>query len=96
MGLVCCFFKSFRPGQLEQPSSGLVYPAEKGLRRGEATASGVGVGRNGRPSPSLFFCTSLLLFSAKSHPTLCSPADCSTPGFPVLHQLLESAQTHVH
>ena len=24
------------------------------------------------------------------------PVDCSTPGFPVLHQLLELAQTHVH
>ena len=26
--------------------------------------------------------------------TLCEPMDCSTPGFPVLHQLLELAQTH--
>ena len=28
--------------------------------------------------------------------TLCGPMDCSTPGFPVHHQLLELAQTHVH
>ena len=28
--------------------------------------------------------------------TLCKPMDCSTPGFPVLHHLLELAQTHVH
>ena len=28
--------------------------------------------------------------------TLCDPRDCSTPGFPVLHHLLEFAQTHVH
>ena len=28
--------------------------------------------------------------------TLCHPMDCSTPGFPVLHCLLEFAQTHVH
>jgi len=28
--------------------------------------------------------------------TLCDPMDCSTPGFPVLHCLLEFAQTHVH
>ena len=28
--------------------------------------------------------------------TFCSPMDCSTPGFPVHHQLLELAQTHVH
>ena len=28
-------------------------------------------------------------------PTLLDPIDCSTPGFPVHHQLLELAQTHV-
>ena len=27
---------------------------------------------------------------------LCSPMDCSMPGFPVHHQPLEPAQTHVH
>ena len=27
---------------------------------------------------------------------ICDPMDCSTPGFPVLHYLLEFAQTHVH
>ena len=27
---------------------------------------------------------------------LCDPIDCSTPGFPVHHQLLELIQTHVH
>jgi len=29
-------------------------------------------------------------------PTLCNPVDCSTPDFPVHHQLPELAQTHVH
>ena len=29
-------------------------------------------------------------------PTLYNRMDCSTPGFPVHHQLLELAQTHVH
>ena len=33
---------------------------------------------------------------AQSCPTLCDPMDCSTPGLPVHHQLLESTQTHVH
>ena len=33
---------------------------------------------------------------AQSCPTLCDPKDCSTPGFPVHHQLLELGQTHVH
>ena len=28
--------------------------------------------------------------------TLCDPMDCSMPGFPVHHQLLEPGQTHVH
>ena len=28
--------------------------------------------------------------------TLCNPMDCSTPGFPVHHQLPELAQTRVH
>ena len=28
--------------------------------------------------------------------TLCNPMNCSIPGFPVLHCLPESAQTHVH
>ena len=29
-------------------------------------------------------------------PTLCSPMDCSTPGFPVHHQLPEFTQIQVH
>ena len=33
---------------------------------------------------------------AQSCLTLCNPTDCSTPGFPVHHQLPELAQTHVH
>ena len=33
---------------------------------------------------------------AQPCPTLCDPMDCSTPGFPVDHQLLELAQIHVH
>ena len=28
--------------------------------------------------------------------TLCNPVDCSTPGLPVLHHLLESSQVQVH
>ena len=28
--------------------------------------------------------------------TLCDPMDCSTPGFPVHHQLPDLTQTHVH
>ena len=34
--------------------------------------------------------------ATQSCPTLCNPMDCSTPGLPVHHQLLEFTQTHVH
>ena len=44
-----------------------------------------------RTKPS--FCCCCLV--AKSCLTLCHPTDCSTPGFPVLHYLLEFAQIHV-
>ena len=33
---------------------------------------------------------------AQSSSTLCDSMDCSMPGFPVLHSLLELSQTHVH
>ena len=33
---------------------------------------------------------------AQSCPTLCDPMDCSAPGLPVYHQLLEFTKTHVH
>ena len=33
--------------------------------------------------------------AAQSCPTLCNPMDCSMPDFPVHHQLLKLAQTHV-
>ena len=39
----------------------------------------------------IYFCS-----VAQLCPTLCDPMDCSTPGFPVLHSLLELVQTHVH
>ena len=42
-------------------------------------------------TPSCFWCCSV----AKSCPALCNPMDCSTPGFPVHHQLLELTQIHV-
>ena len=32
----------------------------------------------------------------QSCPAVCDPMDCSTPGFPVHHQLPKLAQTHVH
>ena len=32
----------------------------------------------------------------QSCPTICEPMNCSTPGLPVHHQLLEFTQNHVH
>ena len=46
----------------------------------------------------LSFPPRLVYFSsvAQPCPTFCHPMDCSTPGLPVHHQLLELTQTHVH
>ena len=57
-----------------------------------------------RPSVSLLFWETDIDFRtfsqfssvAQSCPTLCNPLNCSTPGLPVYHQLLESTQTYVH
>ena len=46
--------------------------------------------RGGGPEPGDLFSVAPLCL------TLCDPVDCSIPGFPVLHCLLELAQTHVH
>ena len=57
------------------------------------------------PTPNLVWSRRSQFFSiayqsvisvAQSCLTLCDPMDCSTLGFPVHHQLLELAQTHVH
>ena len=48
-------------------------------------------------SKKITFLLSVQLSSVtQSCPTLYGPMDCSTPGFPVHHQLPELAQTHVH
>ena len=41
--------------------------------------------------PHIFFSS-----VTQSCPTICDPRDCSTPGFPIHHQLLELSQIHVH
>ena len=45
---------------------------------------------------SIYFPSGSLSSVIQSCLTLCNPMDCSTPGFPVHHQLPELAQTHVH
>ena len=40
--------------------------------------------------------STLVVQLALSCPTVCDPMDHSTSGFPVLHHLLEFAQTRLH
>ena len=44
---------------------------------------------------TVFFLVHCCCSVARSHPTLCDPMDCRTPGFPVLHHLPQFAQTHI-
>ena len=50
------------------------------------------------PTEIVVYLHQLCQFSsvAQSCLTLCDPMDCSTPGFPVHHQLPEPTQIHVH
>ena len=50
-------------------------------------------GHNPHFLPFSSLCSSVRLLSCVL--ALCDPMDCSLPGFPVHHQLLEFAQTHV-
>ena len=44
----------------------------------------------------IYICVYIYMYIHQLCPTLCDPVDCSMPGFPVYHQLMELAQTHVH
>ena len=50
------------------------------------------LGRRSKPS----FLTPSVVVVVQPCLNLCNPMDCSTPGFPVHHQLLELAQTLIH
>ena len=65
--------------------------------REKLKAKGEGGSRGGNgwmASPTQWTCCHCSY--AQSSLTLCDLMDCSTPGFSVLHRLLEFAQTHVH
>ena len=47
-------------------------------------------------SPISSFSSVQFSLVTQSHPNLCDPMNHSTPGLPVLHQLPEFTQTHVH
>ena len=65
---------------------------EATVRTGHGTTDWFQIGKGVRQG-----CKLSVQFSsvAQSCPTLCNPMDCSTPGFPVHHQLPELIQTHV-
>ena len=50
------------------------------------------------PEQSVWHMFSSVQFSlvVQPCPTLCNPMNCSIPGLPVHHQLMEFTQTHVH
>jgi len=48
------------------------------------------------PSPDSWASSVKFSSIVQSCPALCDPLDCSTPGFPVHHQLPEFTQTHAH
>ena len=77
--------------------SGLPFPFPEDLPNPEVELMSPGLHLAGgflplRHLESLLLCCSF----AQSCLTLCDSMDCSMPGFPVLHHVLEFAQTQVH
>ena len=60
------------------------------------SASSITLGRLQIQGRSPFLVISPVQSFSRVQPTLCNPVDCSTPGFPFYHQLLEFTQTRVH
>ena len=73
---------------------------EATVRTGNGTTDCFQIGKGVRQgcilSPCLFNLYVGFSSVVQSCPTLCDPMDCSTPGFPVHHQLPEFPQTPVH
>ena len=72
-------------GEFNSDNHYIYYCGQESLRR-----SGIAIMVNKSPKCSQFSSV------AQSCPTLCNPMNCSTPGLPVLHQVPEFTQTHVH
>ena len=71
-------------------------PAPNGINRSSKYNKVVGYIINIQKSAALHINTICYHSVAKWCLTLCDPMDCSTPGFLVLHHVLEFAQTPVH
>ena len=62
----------------------------------DLTAAAAGKCKMWSSQPIAQFSSVQLSLVTQSHPTLCDPMYCSSPGLPVQHQLPEFTQTHVH
>ena len=76
------------------------WPLRQAAKRGTCSLSDIPRAR-APPCSQMCSCNFRLLASVSlvqllSRVWFCDPIDCNTPGFPVQHQLLEHAQTHVH
>ena len=77
------------PGDLPNPGTEMVSLTSPELAGGFFTTSA--------PCEAQYLFSSVQFSSVTpSCPTLCYPMNCSTPGLPVHHHLLEFTQTHVH
>ena len=76
------------PGDLPDPGTELEPPKSPALAGGVFTTE--------PPGKPLVHNSVQFSSVTQSCLTLCDPMDCSMPGLPVHHQLLEFTQTHVH
>ena len=93
------------PGESRAGPQMMRFPVAAVVSRGEAPAREMEPGKAGarKKHPNCLFslswisCCCFNQFSSVTQLclTLCNPMDCSTPGFPVHHQLPELAQTHI-
>ena len=88
--LFCLFFWPYHI------SCGILVPWPRTKPRSPAVKVNSPNHRTFREFRPYLFMSSCCCSVTQSCPTLCDPMDCSTPGFPVHHYLLEFAQTHVH
>ena len=78
----------FKFNPINRPHHNLILPIPYGGRK---TLHIYSIGRHKHIDRSVQFSS-----VTQSCLTPCDPMDCSTPGFPVHHQFLEPAPTHVH
>ena len=79
--------------QTSHPDHGVWHHCAKGPRFFGEMDDSRSEAENIQGAPGALCCSCSV---TQSCPSLCDPMDCSTPGLPVLHHLLEFAQTHIH